>query len=313
MLRQGAVVEAAQPAIEVRARMPAPRWLSRAGAYIALTKPRIIVLLLITTVPAMIVAEGGLPSLLLVAITLLGGSLAAGGANAINCYFDRDIDSVMARTRDRPLPSGAVAPGRALAFGLTLGALAFAILALGANLLAAALAIAALGFYVGVYTLWLKRSTTQNIVIGGAAGAMPPLVGWAAVTGGLGWAPLAMFGIVFLWTPPHFWALALRYRADYARAGVPMLPAVRGVEETKRQILLYSAALVASTFLLIPAAGMGFLYFESALLLGAAFVGLAIRLWREPTASSSRALFLYSLVYLGALFVAMGADVFLSR
>ncbi|MGB2694028.1 MAG: heme o synthase [Dehalococcoidia bacterium] len=308
MLRQEAVADVAQPAIELHAPPIARGWLARVRVYLALTKPRIIVLLLVTTVPAMILAEGGMPSLLLIAITLLGGTLAAGGANAINCYFDRDIDGIMARTRDRPLPAGTVEPTRALVFGLALGVIAFAILTLGANIVAASLAIAALAFYVLVYTLWLKRSTTQNIVIGGAAGAMPPLVGWAAVTGGLDWAALVMFGIIFLWTPPHFWALALRYRGDYARAGVPMLPAVRGVDETKRQILLYSVVLVASTFLLIPTAGLGIVYFASALLLGGAFVGLAFRLWREPTPSASRALFLYSLIYLAALFVAMGAD-----
>ena len=277
-------------------------------AYIALTKPRIIVLLLVTTVPAMIVANEGMPSLWLVLLTLVGGTLAAGGANAINCYLDRDIDGLMARTRDRPLPSGSIEPERALLFGVGLGAVAFLVLALGANLVSALLAVGALGFYVFVYTLWLKRTSTQNIVIGGAAGAVPPLVGWAAVTGGLDWAALVLFGIIFLWTPPHFWALALRYRTDYERAGVPMLPVVRGTDETKRQILIYSAVLVLFTFALVPLAGMGYLYLGSALVLGGVFFGLAFRLWRSDSLQETRALFLYSLAYLGLLFVAMGVD-----
>jgi protoheme IX farnesyltransferase len=283
-------------------------WLATANAYLALTKPRIIVLLLITTVPAMIVAEGGFPSPWLVLVTLVGGALAAGGANAINCYVDRDIDGIMARTRDRPLPSGIVEPERALLFGVGLGALSFVVLALGANLASALLALAALGFYVFVYTLWLKRSSPQNIVIGGAAGAMPPLVGWAAVTGGLDWAALVLFGIIFLWTPPHFWALALRYRSDYARAGVPMLPVVRGEAETKRQSLLYSVALVACSLALVPVAGLGGCYLAAALTLGGAFIWLAVRQWRWASARASRALFSYSLAYLALLFVAMGLD-----
>ena len=277
-------------------------------AYIALTKPRIIVLLLVTTVPAMIVANEGMPSLWLVLLTLVGGTLAAGGANAINCYLDRDIDGLMARTRDRPLPSGSIEPERALLFGVGLGAVAFLVLALGANLVSALLAVGAIGFYVFVYTLWLKRTSTQNIVIGGAAGAVPPLVGWAAVTGGLDWAALVLFGIIFLWTPPHFWALALRYRTDYERAGVPMLPVVRGTDETKRQILIYSAVLVLFTFALVPLAGMGYLYLGSALVLGGVFFGLAFRLWRSDSLQETRALFLYSIAYLGLLFVAMGVD-----
>ncbi len=211
MLRQDVV----QPALELpktAAQRSDRGLLAAAGAYLSLTKPRIISLLLVTTVPTMMIAQGGMPSLWLVLLTLLGGTLAAGGANAINCFLDRDIDGIMSRTRERVLPTGSVEPERALAFGISLGVLAFVVLALGANLLSAALAITALAFYVFVYTIWLKRSSTQNIVIGGAAGAMPPLVGWAAVTGGLGWPALVLFAIVFLWTPPHFWALALRYR-----------------------------------------------------------------------------------------------------
>ncbi len=279
-----------------------------AGAYLSLTKPRIVVLLLVTTVPAMIVAQGGLPSLWLVLVTLVGGSLAAAGANAINCYVDRDIDGIMSRTRDRPLPAGSLEPERALLFGISLGVVAFIVLTLGANLLSALLAMAALAFYVFVYTLWLKRSSTQNVVIGGAAGAMPPLVGWAAVTGGLGWPALVLFVIIFLWTPPHFWALALRYRSDYAKAGVPMLPVVRGVAETKRQILLYSVLLVASSLLLVPVADMGMLYLGAAVALGAGFIVLAVRLWRQERPQASKALFLYSLLYLGLLFAAIGLD-----
>ncbi len=279
-----------------------------AAAYLSLAKPRIIVLLLVTTVPAMIMAESGMPSLWLVLLTLVGGSLAAGGANSINCYLDRDIDSMMSRTRDRPLPAGTVTPERALLFGVMLGVVAFVVLAVGVNLLSALLALTALAFYVVVYTVWLKRSSPLNIVIGGAAGAMPPLVGWAAVTGELGWAPWLLFGIIFLWTPPHFWALALRYRNDYAHAGVPMLPVVAGEEETRRQILLYALALVATTLVLVPVAGMGYLYLGTALALGAGFIGLAVWLWRSGTPQARRALFIYSLAYLALLFLAMGLD-----
>ena len=276
--------------------------------YVSLTKPRIISLLLVTTLPAMIVAHDGMPSLWLVLLTLVGGTLAAGGANTINCYLDRDIDSVMARTRERVLPAGRIEPRRALLFGVSLGVIAFVVLTLGANLLSALLATTALAFYVLVYTIWLKRSSTQNIVIGGAAGAMPPLVGWAAVTGGLGWPALVLFAIIFLWTPPHFWAIALRYRADYARAGIPMLPVVRGADETARQVLLYSVLLLAATLALVPIAGMGPIYLTTALALGGGMIALALRLWRSPTAQASHALFVYSLPYLGILFVAMGID-----
>ncbi|MDP3768989.1 MAG: heme o synthase, partial [Dehalococcoidia bacterium] len=259
-------------------------------------------------VPTMIIAEGGMPSLWLVLVTLVGGSLAAAGANTINCYVDRDIDGLMLRTRERALPAGEIEPERALLFGVALGLVAFAVLSVGANVLSAALAMGALGLYVFVYTLWLKRSSPQNIVIGGAAGAMPPLVGWAAVTGGLDWPALILFGIIFLWTPPHFWALALRYRADYARAAVPMLPVVRGEQETQRQILLYSALLVATSLLLVPVAGMGYVYLGATLALGAGFLGLAFRLWRDASPAASRALFTYSLAYLALLFAAMGLD-----
>jgi protoheme IX farnesyltransferase len=282
-------------------------------AYLSLTKPRIISLLLITTVPAMMVAKQGMPSMWLILLTLVGGTLAAGGANTINCYLDRDIDGIMARTRKRPLPAGTISPERALLFGVGLGVASFAILAAGVNLLSAALAMAALAFYVLVYTVWLKRSSVQNIVIGGAAGAMPPLVGWAAVRGSLDWSALMLFGIIFLWTPPHFWALALRYRTDYAKAGVPMLPVVRGEAETNRQILLYSVVLVAVSLALVPVAGMGWLYVGSASVLGGIFLWRAFRQWRESRPETSKALFMYSLLYLALLYVAMAADQFVAR
>ena len=307
MLRQDAVQASLDLPVATNAR-PGPSALATARHYLALTKPRIVVLLLITTVPAMILAEGGLPSLWLVLLTLVGGTLSAGGANAINCYLDRDIDSVMHRTRGRPLPSGALEPERALLFGITLGLAGFEVLALGVNLLSAALATSALLFYVFVYTLWLKRRSPQNIVIGGAAGAMPPVIGWAAVTGSLDWPALVLFGMIFLWTPPHFWALAQRYRADYARAGVPMLPVVRDETETDRQILLYSVFVVAASLALVPVAGAGYVYLGAAAALGAGFVALALRLLLDPRPRASRALFLYSLLYLAVLFAAVALD-----
>jgi protoheme IX farnesyltransferase len=282
-----------------------------AGAYLSLAKPRIIVLLLITTLPAMVLAEGGWPSLSLMIITLVGGTLAAAGANVINCYIDRDIDGVMARTSDRPLPAGLISPRSALTFGVALGAVSFAVLWAGANLLAATLALGALLFYVFVYTIWLKRSSDQNIVIGGAAGAVPPLVGYAAVSGSLDWSAALLFLIIFLWTPPHFWALALRYRGDYARAGVPMLPVVKGESETRRQILLYSVALVVASLLLVPVAGTGVIYALSAAVLGLIFLWYAVRLWVTASSSESRALFFYSLLYLGLLYPAIAVDTLL--
>ncbi len=311
MLRQEAIPQTLElPVAVVRRR---GQLLDTVRAYISLTKPRIISLLLVTTVPAMIVAKHGMPSLWLIVLTLAGGTLAAGGANTINCYLDRDIDGIMARTRKRPLPAGTISPESALLFGVALGCAAFSILAIGVNLLAAALAMAALAFYVLVYTVWLKRSSAQNIVIGGAAGAIPPLVGWAAVRGSLDWTALVLFGIIFLWTPPHFWALALRYRSDYAKAGVPMLPVVRGEAETNRQIVLYSVVLVAASLALVPVAGMGWLYIASAVMLGGGFLWLAIRQWRESRPSTSWALFVYSLAYLALLFISMGADQLVAR
>jgi protoheme IX farnesyltransferase len=282
-----------------------------ARAYVALTKPRIIVLLLVITVPPMILATGGLPSAWIVIATLLGGTMAAGAANACNMYLDRDIDEVMRRTRQRPLPRHAIEPDAALRFGFGLAAVAFTFLAVTVNVLAATLSLAAIAFYVFVYTMWLKRSTTQNIVIGGAAGAVPVLVGWAAVTGGLAWPAVVLFGVVFLWTPPHFWALATRVRDDYAAAGVPMLPVVRGEEETRRQIFLYSLLLFAATLVLVPVASMGPIYLGTAVLLGGSFVFRALRLWREPSDARAWALFKFSVLYLGALFAAVAIDALL--
>ncbi|MGZ8598298.1 MAG: heme o synthase [Actinomycetota bacterium] len=277
-------------------------------AYFRLTKPRIIVLLLITTVPAMVLAEGGFPSLWLVLATLVGGSLAAGAANAINMYLDRDIDEVMRRTRSRPLPAHQVPAERALAFGFWLGAFSFLFLGVTVNVLAATLSLAAIAFYVVVYTMWLKRSTTQNIVIGGAAGAAPALIGWAAVTGSLALPAWILFAIVFVWTPPHFWALALRFSGDYAAAGVPMLPVVKGDDETRRQIFVYSLVLFGTTLLLAPTAGLGPIYLTTAVVLGGVFVYRALVLWRSASADRSWRLFTYSIVYLAALFGAVALD-----
>ena len=280
------------------------------GAYVALTKPRIIELLLVTTVPSMIVAAGGFPSLSLVLLTLIGGTLAAGGANAINCYIDRDIDSVMPRTRKRPLPMHKVEPRNALWFGSALGAVSFVLLWATVNLPAALLSLAALLFYVFVYTIGMKRSTPQNIVIGGAAGAMPALVGWAAVTGTVDLPALALFGIIFYWTPPHFWALAMRYEKDYARAGVPMMPVVYGKEETTRHILLYSVMLFAICLAFFSVGQMGLIYLGSTVVLNGAFVAWSFKLWRKPNAKSAWGLFRFSIYYLALLFGAMALDVF---
>ena len=281
-------------------------------AYVALTKPRIIELLLVTTVPTMVIAQRGLPPLGLVLATLLGGSLAAGSANAVNNFVDRDIDGIMARTAHRPLVRHTVEPLPALRFGIVLGMISFVWLAATVNLLSAALAVAAILFYVFVYTLGLKRRTSQNIVIGGAAGCVPVLVGWAAVTGEVGLPAWVLFAIVFAWTPPHFWALALKYREDYARAGVPMLPVVRGVAETARQILLYSVGLVAITLGFGPIGGLGTLYLAAALLLGAALIFMAWRLVRSNNEQDAMRLFRYSITYLGLLFTAMAVDAVLS-
>ena len=277
-------------------------------AYYRLTKPRIILLLLITTVPAMLLAAEGLPSPWLILATLAGGALAAGSANAINMYLDRDIDAIMRRTRHRPLPAHAIAPEHALRFGFVLGAVAFYFLAVAVNVLAAVLALSAIAFYVFVYTMWLKRTTAQNIVIGGAAGAVPALVGWAAVTGGLAWPAIVLFAIVFVWTPPHFWALAMRFSGDYAAAGVPMLPVIRGEDETRRQILLYSLVLFATTLVLVPVGHMGPIYTGAAVLLGGSFVYRSLLVWRSADGARTRRLFSFSILYLAGLFAAVGAD-----
>jgi heme o synthase len=277
-------------------------------AYYQLTKPRIVLLLLITTVPSMILAARGVPSLWLILATLVGGTMSAGGANAINQYLDRDIDELMARTRRRPLPSHTLPPGNALAFGVGLGAAGFVFLLLTVNLPAALLSAGALAFYVFVYTVWLKRSSPQNIVIGGAAGAAPALVGWAAVTGRVGWPAVVLFMIVFLWTPPHFWALSLRYRRDYQAAGVPMLPVVAGIEATTRSILLYSAILVVATLVLWPVAPTGPIYPVSAVLLGVMFLARARRLRARQSPKAAMSLFRYSIAYLGLLFGAVAID-----
>jgi protoheme IX farnesyltransferase len=275
-----------------------------------LTKPRIIELLLITTLPTMIMAQRGLPPVWLMAATLLGGALAAGGANAINMFIDRDIDKLMHRTAKRPLVTGAVTPRNALSFAITLEVVAFAELWEWVNLLSAVLAISATLFYVFVYTLWLKRTSTQNIVIGGAAGAVPVLVGWAAVTDSLAWTPVVLFAIIFVWTPPHFWALAVKYKDDYRAANVPMLPAVATFKRTAREILVYSMILVAVSLLLAGVAKLGVIYIASASVLGVVFIALALRLWRRATPKAAMQLFSYSITYLTLLFVLMAVDIF---
>jgi protoheme IX farnesyltransferase len=297
---------------------------TRVAAYVALTKPRIIELLLVTTVPTMIVAERGLPSVWLMAATVLGGTLAAGGANAMNMVVDRDIDRLMERTKNRPLVTGEMSPRAALTFAITLEVVAFAFLWATVNLLSAVLAVAACLFYVFVYTLWLKRTSTRNIVIGGAAGAVPTLIGWSSVTGTLDWAPVILFAIIFYWTPPHFWALAIRYRDDYAAAEVPMLPVVESLRRTSTRILVYTLLLWALTVLFSPVAGMGHLYLGSAVVLGGVFTWYAVRLLRTPdpalavTAAGGAAelqvratamrLFTWSITYITLLFGAMALD-----
>ncbi len=276
--------------------------------YAALTKPRIVLLLLVTTVTAMIVASPRHLSSLTLVLTLLGGALAAGSANAFNMYLDRDIDALMPRTRLRPVPSGRLRPVQVLGFGATAGLLSIAILGWGVNPLSAALSLAGIVFYVAVYTVWLKRRSSQNIVIGGAAGAIPPLVGWAAATGHVGLSAAALFGIVFLWTPPHFWALALRKADEYRAAGVPMLPVARGEPETRRQIFAYALVLTAATLLpYAPLHALGSLYLAAAAVLDGVFVWLAWAVLRRRPGADA-ALFGYSIVYLAALFVAMAAD-----
>jgi protoheme IX farnesyltransferase len=286
----------------------AARPLAVVGDYVRLTKPRVISLLLVTTAGAMFVAAGGVPGGWLLLWTMVGGYLAAGGANAINHYVDRDIDGHMARTTERPVVAGRVPPGRALAFGVACGALSAIILGLAANWLTAGLGLLGLALYVGVYTLWLKRTSVHNIVIGGSAGAVPPLVGWAAVTGELGLSAWLLFAIVFYWTPPHFWALALMLQRDYAAAGIPMLPVVRGVGETKRQILLWTYVMVAVSLLPVVSGAAGAIYLVSALVLGGVFIALSWLLDRHPGIGWARATFHYSLLYLALIFLALVLD-----
>jgi protoheme IX farnesyltransferase len=274
--------------------------------YLTLTKPKVQSLLLLTTITTMYVA--GDPSIGLVFLTCLGGALSAGGAGAINHAVDRDIDRIMARTADRPVAAGRISPRAAIAFGGLLGCASFALLALAVNPLAAALSISGLFGYVFVYTLWLKRSTPQNIVIGGAAGAVPPLVAWAAVTGGLSGTAFFLFAIVFFWTPPHFWALSLLMKGEYAKAGIPMLPVVRGEEETRRQILLYTVLLYAVTQLPFCAGGFNAEYLIASMALGAGFIYCAVRLLRSADRRWALRTYLYSLAYLALLFVAMPLD-----
>jgi protoheme IX farnesyltransferase len=288
---------------------PAPPTLRRRVAgYVALTKPRIIELLLVTTVPTMVVAERGLPSLWLMVATVVGGTFAAGGANAINMYVDRDIDRLMQRTRNRPLVTGVMSPTAALTFAIALETVAFLWLWGFVNLLSAVLAVSACLFYVFVYTLWLKRTSKSNIVIGGAAGAAPVLIGWAAVTNTLDWPPVLLFAVIFVWTPPHFWALAIRYKDDYAAADVPMLPVVASLHTVAVRILGYTLVLWGVSIAFSPVAGMGALYLASALVLGAIFTWFAIDVIRHPDSARAMRLFGYSITYLTVLFAAMAAD-----
>ncbi len=282
---------------------------ARIGAYVALTKPRIVELLLVTTLPTMFVAHRGVPSIGLMFATLGGGALAAGGANALNMVLDRDIDRVMRRTRNRPLVTGEITPRAASLFAFVLEAVAFVELWWAVNLISAVLALSATAFYLLVYTLWLKRTSSQNIVIGGAAGAVPVLVGWTAVTGRLSWAPVVLFAVIFIWTPPHFWALAIKYREDYAAANVPMLPVVASFSRTASRIVVYTVLLVAVTLLFSAVGHMGALYLAVAIVLGVLFLVYALRLRREQTPRAAMALFRYSITYLMLLFFAMSGDV----
>ncbi|MEE9284515.1 MAG: heme o synthase [Dehalococcoidia bacterium] len=290
---------------------PAPREVISAPVlwgYVALTKPPIIGLLLVTALGGLFLASEGPPPGGIALAVLLGGALAAGGANAINHYLDRDLDALMTRTRSRPLPAHLVTPSSALAFGVGLNVLGFLVLAAGANVLSAGLALASSGFYVFVYTGWLKRRTAQNIVIGGVAGAMPPLVAWAAVTGSLGWPALFLFLIIVFWTPPHFWALALMMRDDYAAAGLPMLPVVRGERHTCRAIFVYTGLLVATTLAAYAATTLGLVFLASASVLGAIFLWEAWRVLRYSHPGRVLRLYLYSLAYLAALFLSVLVD-----
>ncbi len=284
----------------------------RIRPFVALTKPRIIELLLVTTVPTMVVAQRGLPSIWLMVATVIGGCFAAGGANAYNMYLDRDIDAIMERTKGRPLVTGDVTPNEALIFATVLEVLAFVWLAVFVNLLSAVLALAACTFYVVVYTIWLKRTSTQNIVIGGAAGAVPVLIGWSSVTNSIGWAAVILFGVIFFWTPPHYWPLAMKYEKDYAAADVPMMPVVEGHQQTANLITMYSVVVWALTLAFWVVADMGWIYLGTALILGVLFTGGAVRLQAEndPEQRSKKAMlyFHFSITHLTVLFAALAVD-----
>jgi heme o synthase len=283
---------------------------TRLGAFVALTKPRIIELLLVTTLPTMIVARQGIPSGWLILATLGGGALSAGGANATNMYLDRDIDAVMKRTSGRPLVTGAVKPGEALVFAVSLQVAAFLVLWQFVNLLSAVLALAAALFYVFVYTMGLKRRSVQNIVIGGAAGAVPVLIGWTAVTDRLAWAPLVLFLLIVVWTPSHFWALAVKYRDDYSAAHVPMLPSVASFERVAREIIVYSVALLGVSLVFAAVARMGVFFWAVAVVAGSLYILDAVRLRREGgTTKAAMRLFKYSITYVMVIFGAMAVDV----
>ncbi len=286
---------------------------NKVGAYVALTKPRIIELLLITTLPTMVVAAGKIPGVWLMVNTLVGGTLAAGGANAVNMYIDRDIDKLMPRTQHRPLVTGVITPRAALTFALLLEAFAFGLLWVTVNLLSAALALSAMLFYVFVYTIWLKRTSTRNIVVGGAAGAVPVLVGWASVTGSLGVAPAVLFATMFFWTPPHFWALAIRYADDYRAANVPMLPAVADLRTVSRRMLFHTTLLVICSLAYWPAAHLGLVYGITAIVLGAGFLWGVVDLGRNPSPKRSMRLFGFSITYVTLLFLGMAADTLILR
>lgn len=276
--------------------------------YVALTKPKIVVLLLITALGGMFLASEGVPQFTLVLVVLGSGALAAGGANALNHFMDRDIDELMLRTQKRPVVRGAVSPQNALLFGVALNVVSFALLYTFANLLSAVLTLCATLFYIFVYTWLLKRSTPQNIVIGGAAGSIPPMVGWAAVTGNVGLPALYLFALIFFWTPPHFWALALLIKDDYARAGVPMLPVVKGVDKTKRDVLLYAILVAALAMLFFTTGVLSFVYLAAAAVLGAGFIFYAWQLWKGPGIEKAKPMYLYSLAYLALLFLVIMVD-----
>lgn len=283
----------------------------KAKAYVALTKPRVMELLLVTTIPVMILAEGGLPHWWLIVATVVGGAMSAGSAAAFNCYIDRDIDKVMKRTKNRPLVTGELTPREALVFAWTLAIVSTVWLLATTNLLAASLSVGAIAFYVFVYTLWLKRRTSQNIIWGGIAGCFPVLIGWAAVTNSLSWAPIILFGVVFLWTPPHYWPLSMKYREDYKSVGVPMLGVVRGRAQVGLQVILYTWATVACSLLLIPAAGMGVVYTVTAVAVGIWFIYETHRLYNlaiRHEAVSPMRVFHGSISYLTVLFLAIAID-----